>query len=867
MKKPMTIRRKKIECYALSFIIPVIFMLIISIAYGFYPFGKTSILMADMRYQFVDYYGYLKSIFFGNNDFFYNFSKTFGGDMYGFSAYYLNSLPNLFLLLFPNEYLPAGILFMGILLIGASGLTFNIMINNLYSVRRASLIFSTAYSFMGFFLAYFNCTHYFFNLMLLPLVILGLCRMVDSGKISVLYVVTLFLSIFSNYYIGYMTCLFTVIFFLYYVLSKVERMKDLSSYVNSLFSYIIGSIIAGAMSAFVLLPVLYSLVGQKSGVSEANLSLSRTFYMSDVFSGLYTTAFHGNISDGLPIIYCGVCTVVFVILYLVNKKVSVKERIVSVLALLAVLCCFYINALNIVWHGFNEPIGFPYRDSFFFSFLMIYIAYKGFISTAGDLKPYQGVICVLIFLIYSAYLLISQNEYVGRDQVVLTGCIILVLLFFLYGFRNKKEYVIPLTVGLFLLQSVDLLYNGYVSIGGYFQDIEENQEDYRFDNFYNFVADNTALLDEIKAKDSDFYRIEKFYRRSNNDAMLLNYNGLSHFSSCETEQVKNFMESLGFRNNENWAFYGVGSTSFADSFMGVKYLMSQYDSIARPYDYFIDDGERYVFKSPYALSLMFNMKDSAKSISPGKYNRFSYQNAIAGAFTNDKYKIYRPVYQSDVELVNVEQEGNEYKIIDKGQEAYISYNLIANCNDFIFMYFYGPQLQDTTIVINDLEKEPYFTRYGWSVREVGYYDRGEEIKVKVYLNQDSIKIDKALFYYENYDELDRWYSDVKDNQGTLKKITSSHLQGNINCKDGDIVVLTIPYENGWKIKVDGKEVKQFKVLNGLLAFDAGTGNHIIDMKYIPQGLKAGSIVSLLAFIILIGICIYNKKKRNNITTR
>ena len=863
----MTLNKKKLTCYTLSFFIPVIFMLIISIAYGFYPFGKTSILMADMRYQFVDYYGYLKSIFFGNNDFFYNFSKTFGGDMYGFSAYYLNSLPNLLLLLFPNEYLPAGILFMGILLIGASGLTFNIMLTNLYSLRRASLIFSTAYSFMGFFLAYFNCTHYFFNLCLLPLIILGLCRMIDTGKISVLYVITLFLSIFSNYYIGYMTCLFSVIFFLYYVICKLKSFKDLSSYVNSLFSYILGSVIAVAMSAFVLIPVVFSLVGQKSGVGEADLSLSRTFRLREVFSGLYTSAFHGNVSDGLPIIYCGVCTVTFVVLYLINKKVSRKERIVSALALLVILGCFYINALNIIWHGFNAPIGFPYRDSFFFSFLMIFIAYKGFLSTANGLGIYQGVTCIVVFIIYSAYLLLTGNEYVGFDQVVVTGCIIAVLLFFLYGFRHKKEYVIPLVIGIFLLQGADLLYNGYVSIGGYFAGLEENPEDYCFEGYYDFVTENRALIDKIESNDKGFYRIEKFYRRSNNDAMLLNYNGLSHFSSCETEQVKNFMESLGFRNNDNWAYYGYGSTTFADSFMGVKYLMSQYDEVSRPYENYINDGERYVFKNQYALPLIFNMKDSVQEIVPEKYNRFSYQNAIASAFDDNEHKIYKPVYLDKTELVNVEQDGNEYKIIDNTQDAYISYRLISNCNDFIFMYFYGPQLQDTTIIINDLQKEAYFTRYGWSIREVGYYDRGEPVEVRVYLNQDSIKIDKALFYYENDEELADWYAAARNQTGSLSKITSSHLKGTITSADDELVVMSIPYETCWTITVDGREVSPQKVLNGLMAFDAGEGEHVIEMKYVPQGLKAGAVVSISALLLLIFVCIYNKKKLYNKTTR
>lgn len=349
-------------------------MLIISIAYGFYPFGKTSILMADMRYQFVDYYGYLKYIFFGNDDFFYNFSKTFGGDMLGFSSYYLNSLPNLLLLLFPNEHLPEGILFMGILMMGCSGLTFNIMLNKLYSVRWASLIFSTGYAFMGFFLAYFNCTHYFFNMMLLPLIICGLCTIVKKGRISILYIVTLFLAIFSNYYIGYMTCLFTMIFFVYYVLTETPnlRIRTLFGYGKAVGSYILSSLIAVGMSAFTLITVVFSLSGQKNGVGQADLALSRNFRMIDVFSGLYNTSFHGNISDGLPIIYSGTISVIFLFFYFVDKNISIKDKILAGLMFLFMIAGFWIDAINVAWHGFAHPIGFPYRNSFLFSFLVIY---------------------------------------------------------------------------------------------------------------------------------------------------------------------------------------------------------------------------------------------------------------------------------------------------------------------------------------------------------------------------------------------------------------------------------------------------------------------------------------------------------------
>ena len=96
----------------LAFLIPAFIMMLILVIGQFAPFGKVSILVADMRYQFVDYIGYMKTVFFGNNDMFYTFSKTFGGDMMGFASYYLFNPFYLLLLVFPNNVLPVGIAIM-----------------------------------------------------------------------------------------------------------------------------------------------------------------------------------------------------------------------------------------------------------------------------------------------------------------------------------------------------------------------------------------------------------------------------------------------------------------------------------------------------------------------------------------------------------------------------------------------------------------------------------------------------------------------------------------------------------------------------------------------------------------------------------
>lgn len=859
MKKWM-IQNKNWLCCTLAFLLPAAFMLFLSVLFQFYPFGRLSVLVADMRYQFVDYYGYMKNIFFGNDTYFYSFSKTFGGDMAGFAAYYLNNPFALLLLLFPNDKLPAGILFIIILTIGFSGLNFNILINKIYGTRWASLIFSTGYAFIGYFMAYINCTIYYFNIMLLPLVMLGLYGIVKTGKKNYQYIITLFLSMFSNYYMGYMTCLFSVFFFLYLFLMKCQTIKEIRHYTKTIVVYIGCSVLAAGLSAFSLCAVFFSLQGQKS--SGLSLSLSRNFKFIDVFSGLYTTAFHGNISDGLPIIYSGAVTVVFLLLFFMNKKISFKEKLLSAGILVIMLLSFWIDAINVVWHGFNHPIGFPYRNSYLFSFFLLFIAYKGFLCMRDGLKNRQGVFCLAIFLIYSIYLFFTNSPYVGKTQILITGTIFTLTLVGVYAFYHKKEYAIPIIAGFLMLQAGDLLCNGYFSIDAYFPGRDLEFKSYSIDSFANFVNQTTEIVKDIENEDPGFYRIEKMYRRTHNDAMLIGYNGLSHFSSCETNQVKEFMGKMGFRNNGNWAFYGEGSTAFADCLMGLKYLLSQYDETAKPYNQKAVYGDKYVYQNPYALALAFTATSSIETISAEAFNHLEYQNEIASSFSGKQYSIYEPVKLEKIRLVNVGQKNHSYYKVDSQKEAYIEFQLLAESNDFIYMFFNAPAVQDTTIVVNDLEKSSYFSTYGWSIRETGYFKPGETVNVRIYLNQDEIIIDGYEFYYESKVALANWYEDASRTTCFINKENSSYLTGTVDAApDAELLVFSIPYEEDWRVKIDGKTMKTKCVLDGLLAADITSGNHTIEMTYIPKGLIIGIPISIIAFLIFIGLLVNDGKKK------
>ena len=835
----------------LAFVVPALIMLLIFNIGQYAPFGKVSILVADMRYQFVDYIGYMKSVFFGNNDLFYTFSKTFGGDMLGFAAYYLFNPFFLILLLFPNDILPIGIVIMMILICGFMGLNFHLMLRAIWGNRFSSLIFSTAYAMMGYNMAYINCIHYFFSVMMLPLVILGLYRMMTNRRPSGIYIAAASLSVISNYYIGYMILIFTAAFFLCFMFSGAIEYKDNKDRIKNAWTVLYSTLLAIGISAFSLLSVLMSLQGQKKAILKG-MAFGRNFNIFEFFSGLYAGSFQGNISDGLPIIYCGIIGFLFVFFYFANNTIKVRQKICAVIMMAFLIVGYWIDAFNLAWHGFAHPIGFPYRNSFLFSFLMLFIGYIGFVNIREGFNKRNANIAVLIFTLYSMFLYMIKSNYVGAKSILITGLTISVALILVVSMNEKNRYIVPAIAGFFMLQMADSLYNGMVSVDEYFEDKFAEEES--IDTYKEYIDTTEEMVSYINGQDSSFFRMDKLFRRSHNDPLMFAYNGLSHFSSCETDDVKTFMGRMGFRNNKNWAFYGDASTSFADCFMGVKYLMSQYDETGKPYKWLNMIDEKVIFINPYALSLGFGMDESVKYVNMGEKDPFKLQNSIASRFSNTNYQIYRPVKVAEVKLNNVTQKDNVYTRTNPDEDASVEYILSITSGNFIYMYFDAPGNQNAVLFINDDEKGYYFNDYEWSVRDCGYFKPGETVSVKFVLEDDSMEIDDAYFYYESGQVLKALYKDAVSTSCNITKLTSSHLVANVVAdSSSDYIVFSVPYEDDWRVKIDGKRVKPEKVMDALMAVRITGGEHEIDLRYIPNGFIIGAPITIVCGLVAAAI--------------
>lgn len=843
--------------YSLSIIIPIVMMIIISVILGMYPFGERTILITDMNKQYNDYFAYFKTIMTGENNLIYTFSKTLGGDMVGFSGYYLQN-PFLFLLLlFPNDILPLGVWIMIILQIACCSLTFNIYLNHTYAPSKMSIIFSLAYAFLGYTFGYINLTNYFCNIIVLPLVILGIQRLYKNHKDCWLYIITLAVSILLNYYIGFMLCIFSALFFAYLLFSNTENVQQIKKHFKQILSFLVSSILGILLTAFDLIPIVISLKGQKSVPNGDVLSFYRNFHMIDIFSKLYSNMFDGNTSNNnLPFIYVSMIAVIFVIFFFLSKKITKREKIVTFVFIVVMLLSFYIHTIDVIWHGFNSPVGFPYRNAFYFSFLLLYIAYKGFLVSYEQFRIRDCSIFAGIFVLYSIYLIFTNRSALVFRSVIFDSLLLLVVIGILYGVLYKKWTEQILFFALLTVQIIDLSANSVTSIKQYTDYVPMRE----YSEYVNEVA---PLTQYVANQDQSLYRVEKNFMRTMNDTMQFNFKGLSHSSSCEKDYVKAFMEKMGFRNFGLWTYYDEGGTAFVDCFLGVKYYISKFDATGKPYDLIYQENEKYVFQNPYALPFAFGVSEGVHLVDMKEQNSFLLQNRISNAISNQNQPIYIEVEQENPILENLSETSQDlYRIYEKknsNEDAYIDFQLTITDSQPIYLFFEAPEQQAAEITVNDFSFGNYFSDTKWDIIEIGSFSEGDTVSVKLYVKGDELKLGNAYFYYEDKDALIAMSEGAGSEVADLKCISNSHLQGTVEIKNSDELLFTIPYETDWKIYIDGIATKQSKVFDALMTVPVEEGTHTIEIYYVPRGFIIGSILSLIALLILMIFGIHEKR--------
>ena len=206
-----------------SFFMPVFLMAVAMVILKVFPFGNHTFLIWDMDWQYSSFFVHLHDILHGEASAWYSLSRAIGGDMIGVSAYYLISPFNILFYFFDETNIYIGICIVMILKIGLIGWSMNYYLMTKHE-SVGNLMFSTAYALSGFVTAYFFNIIWLDGIMLLPLMVLGIERLIDNRR-YMLYIITIGLAIATSFYIGYMLCIFSVLYFVCYFFCFQNKRK------------------------------------------------------------------------------------------------------------------------------------------------------------------------------------------------------------------------------------------------------------------------------------------------------------------------------------------------------------------------------------------------------------------------------------------------------------------------------------------------------------------------------------------------------------------------------------------------------------------------------------------------------------------
>lgn len=833
----------------LSFITPIIILLTIFLLVGICPFGDKTIIVIDSNTQYISFITYLKSIFMGINDFKYTFSASLGQDLIPLFGYYMMSPLNLITLLFKIENMQLALTIIILIKIGLSGLTMEYFMQKKYKDKN-TLLFSLCYALMTYSMVYIYHLMWLEGIILFPLVILGIDNIFKDKK-PLLYIISLTMSIITNYYIGIMICLASVIYFIYKYILDYKIINKMKVFIN----YAISSILSGLMSMFIIIPSIMALSKGKASFSLDNLNFKFiTSYLRIIAKSFSASMGSLETWHGGPMIACGMIIVVLLILYFLNKKIEKRNKIINGTLLFVLASTFAIQALDLLFHGLTVPNCFDYRHAFIFVFFMILIASESYFNLNKDKKDLKitAIIMILIsILIYFAKYKFNTSSF--NISLIYSLLISLIIIFVLY--KNKNIYKI-----LLIITIIDLFINAMVSI------LTSVVPDMQYVSKYKkSIKETSYIIEELKDYDNSFYRMEKTFDRSKNkgrlainDSMIFDYNGISHFDSTTRSDVEELLEKFGFRRLLTRAYYNEsGSTKAADMLFGIKYVLSYEDY--KNYTKVLNKDNLSVYKNSYYLSIGYAINNTIQNIDSN--NPFENANNTIKTFTNINSDIY---IKADYKLLtnNVTINKDIYTPTNDGS---ITYTIDINNNNEL--YFYLPNngeiendYVNAKMYINNKYIDNYFTKYNRGVISLGKHKIGDKIELKFKFNKE-LYISNSYFYYEDIKVLEKQYNELSKYQVDLNKLSSSNLKGNINLDKDMKLLFTIPYDLGWNIKVDGKAVKVNKTLDALMYIDLTKGEHNIELEYTPDGLNTGILVSSISLLLTITYIIIKRDKK------
>ena len=686
----MTTKKK---VYLASFVAPIAIMFVAWAIDGFFPFGTKSLMAVDFNAQYIGLYAYFKHLFLNGDwsSFFYSFSKSIGGGMLGIWGFNLLSPFNLLFLLTSEENFQWVVPIVIALRYGAMGLTMAHFLVKRYDglKNKAYLvpIVATIYALNGFNVSYQMNPIFYDGMIMLPLVLIGVEQVLDN-KSPRGYIGMLALSLFVQFYMGYMTCIFVVIYALFYVI-RSENFRNKKVILTRLGKLAAASILAVGIVSAILLPILISLVSTKGGLqSSLRFDWKLQINPFEILAKLFLGAFDNTswpAGPNLPNIYVASFGLLGTLYYFISSKISKWSKIAASFVLVVFLISCAHEFTSKLWHMGQNPAGFFYRFSWIIAFFLIYLAYLSLREVEKFTKREASFLLISGAVIFSIVQL-QQHSFLTVWQRLATILIFVALLAALFYPKVKHSCMIIAALSVVELTANAALVQSRV---GY-------TDAYKY---HDAVLQLKEAINPIRPDHSDFYRINKSFNLSKNDPFMVDYPGLSVFSSNLENSTRDLFDRLG-NNGINATTYYQG-TPFQDALFSVKYLVTPKPVLKEDYP---DTSKLYVFgnmvtrkdittKAPVyeaartktfetglILPIAYGVNDATVNVKLENHQPIQNQNKIVQAMGATSENYLAVLGANEMKLDNMEvvdpSKPETYKRIDSSKPGTITYHLV-----------------------------------------------------------------------------------------------------------------------------------------------------------------------------------------------
>lgn len=823
--------------------------------------GKYIILDSDYLQQYIPYIKMFIRDLFNGESVWFSWNTSMGMNTSLINAYYVYSPFNLLYLVFwtvDENIITAAII---ILKISLCAYMFQLFLKRVMKCAGVeSIFFSIMYALSSYVVIYgYLLNSWLEGAYMLPLICVLIYELNDSKSYLKLILAYAYIFI-TQFYFAYIVGVFS---FLFWVLLLFLREKNTINTIIRKVIYYFGSVIlAVGISAIVILPTAYFLIYNSAEDATSFSQIATQFY------DLFFVSFWGNViimDNKVPAIYCGLLVMILLPWYFLNKEIEKKEKILYGILIIFLFLTMLLNPLFQFMHAFDAPDCFNFRQAFLLVFLLCAVACKQFTYYDKFNIKYMSILVFVYIVVYAILQKVDMTDPYNKDMRLIVNVILLggwLGIWFLHKKKNNNMLTVVLVV---LILLAEMCGNGWYVIRA--------SDCIRDESFATWRTEITNATEEV-AQDEGFYRCNYDASLVVNSDSWFGYNGLGDFSSAENYNLRQTMKYLGLatttRKTDNF-----GVTQPVETILGVKYHVN----LPSPHYIYESDRNYTITENPYHLQIGYMVEEDVIDYSFPYYDSFGNINSLLSTMSGVDAECFVP-YGNSVMVKREQAEiehTDEYILISYDPETYdygkITYFIPKE--DVVLPVY----MQFVNEVSMSYRESPYIVLGTENIaRQKGYLtvpyikpmvEEEDQYTVSIVMTSDttsSYYYRAAVFYEYHERALQQIYNELSQAQLEVVEYADGYVKGNINVSEDKTLLFTsIPYDENWKVWVDGKEAETLAVIeNTFLAVQLEPGYHDVEFEFVVPGVKLGLMISGLSigiFAVLVAICAKKSMKK------